>query len=365
MACLIWDKQHSQQQGAFKRYHEYVSIIARSSDGFAAIEGGEGLIEAGAIKKISRANPASAFRFPAGVRFDAPDGKTLSGTFGDSEQVTVIEGVLRAENGVTTEPVTLSAGWTQKNQMASWFSGQETFDTRGQKVAEFFFNSAGKLKSIKERGRITPSTLLPKYGMVSEQTAALADLMGDNVFDTPKPVAMIAQFAEWFAADNDIVCDFFAGSGTTGHAVMAQNAVDGGGRRYILIQLPEPLDPAKAEQKTAAEFCDNLRKPHNIAELTKERLRKAGEKVKADNPDAEVDRGFRVYKLATSNLKLWQPGDDLAADLLDASTNVLQGRSEDAPLDREAVRGWSCRCRARARRGGAGSPRRPSHGGRC
>lgn len=330
LACLIWNKQHSQQQGVFKRYHEYISVIARKEGGVEAITGGEGDIEAGALKKISRANPASDFEFPAGVRFDAKDGTVLSGTFGDSEQVTVVAGRLVAQGGRTAEPVTLSAGWTQRNQMVSWFAGQETIDSRGQKVLEFYLNSAGKLKCRKERGRITPPTLLPEYGMVSAQTEALTMLMGATVFDTPKPVEMLQDFVSWFAKPNDLVLDFFAGSGTTGHAVMAQNAADGGKRRSILVQLPERLDPANPAQKTAADYCDDLGVPRTIAELTKERLRRAGAKVKADKPVENIDTGFRVYKLATSNLKPWQPdSDNLAQSLLDAVDNVLPGRSED------------------------------------
>ena len=329
VACLIWDKQHSQQQGAFKRYHEYISIAARTEEGFQAIEGGDGLIEAGAIKKISKANPASSFTFPAGVRFAAPDGTRLSGTYGQSEKMTVLDGVLEAKGGLTTQPVTISAGWTQKNQMKSWFSGGDTFDTRGQKVREFFFSSTGKLKSIKERGRITPPTLLPKYGMVSEQTAALSTLMGESVFDTPKPLGMISQFIAWFSGGSDIVLDFFAGSGTTAHAVMTQNAADGADRRFIVVQLPEPLDKQRDEQKLGADFCDRLGKPRNIAELTKERLRRAGDKVKADHPKANLDTGFRAYTLATSNLKPWQPGADLKIDLAEAADNLVKGRSED------------------------------------
>lgn len=338
LACLIWNKQHSQQQGIFKRYHEYIAVISRSEGAIEAIAGGEGDIDAGALKKISRANPASEFSFPSGVRFDARDGAMLTGTFGESEQVTVTQGRLIATNGKTVEPVTLSAGWTQRNQMISWFSGNETIDSRGQKIAEFYFNSAGKLKCRKERGRITPSTLLPEYGMVSAQTEALTTLMGAVVFDSPKPVNMVADFVSWFALHDDLIFDFFAGSGTTGHAVMAQNAADGGSRRYILVQLPEPLDPANSSQKTAADFCDTIGKPRTIAELTKERLRRAGAKLRAERPPKEggaaLDTGFRVYKLATSNLKPWNPpidasAGDLAASLLDAVDNIVPGRSED------------------------------------
>lgn len=162
-----------------------------------------------------------------------------------------------------------------------------------------------------------------------EGTRETNSLMASSVFDFPKPTSLVKLLAEQASESDDTILDFFAGSGTTGHAVMAQNATDGGNRRYILVQLPEPLDPAKAEQKTAADFCDTLGKPRTIAELTKERLRRAGEKVKADNPDADIDTGFRVYKLSSSNLKPWAPGDDLAADLLDAAGNILPGRSEE------------------------------------
>lgn len=152
---------------------------------------------------------------------------------------------------------------------------------------------------------------------------------GEAPFDTPKPVKLLRHIMMVCAAADGIILDFFAGSGTTGHAVLAQNGEDGGNRRYVLVQLPEPLDASKKEQKTAADFCDKLGKPRNIAELTKERLRRAGAKVQAEHPEAKLDTGFRVYKLATSNLKPWQPGDDLAADLLDAAINILPGRNED------------------------------------
>lgn len=154
----------------------------------------------------------------------------------------------------------------------------------------------------------------------------------DNLpFDFPKPTSLLRKAITLLSADPEsIIVDFFAGSGTTGHAVIAQNAADGGKRRYILIQLPEMLDPSKKEQQAAADFCDKIGKPRTIAELTKERLRRASSKVKADHPQAEIDAGFRVYKLDSSNLKPWQPNpDDLEASLLDAVSNVIEGRSEE------------------------------------
>jgi adenine-specific DNA-methyltransferase len=101
-------------------------------------------------------------------------------------------------------------------------------------------------------------------------------------------------------------------------------------RRFILVQLPELLDESQSEQRIAARFLKSIKKPTNIAELTKERLRRAGAKIQNERPDAKVDTGFRVYKLATSNLKPWQPdADDLEASILDAVDNVLPGRNEE------------------------------------
>ncbi|MBB5235513.1 type III restriction endonuclease subunit M [Deinococcus budaensis] len=112
---------------------------------------------------------------------------------------------------------------------------------------------------------------------------------------------------------------------------MSQNAADNGNRQFILVQLPEPLDPAKAEQKTAADFCDSLGVPRNIAELTKERLRRAGAKVKAENPMFAGDTGFRVFKLDSSNLTGWDSDAaraDLPGTLLRAEDNIKSGRTD-------------------------------------
>lgn len=160
-------------------------------------------------------------------------------------------------------------------------------------------------------------------------TKRLDTMMARGVFDNPKSETILSRLVELASSTDAIILDFFAGSGTTGHAVMAQNAADSGRRRYILVQLPEPLDPENKDQKTAADFCDTIDRPRNIAELTKERLRRSATKVQADHSGATFDGGFRVYKLAASNLKAWQPGADLEADLLSAADNLVPGRTED------------------------------------
>lgn len=332
LAVLIWNKQHSQQQGVFKRYHEYIVCFARRIDSIGNIEGGEGEIEAGALKKVSKANPASEFKFPAGVRFDASEGFELSGTFGDSEQVDVVAGRFRCEGGKTVEPVVLRAGWTQKNQMESWFAGKETIDTKDQKVLEFYFNGAGKLKCRKKRTKITPPSILPEYGMVSAQTGYLTELMGAGVFQTPKPVRMVEDFIGWFTRPGDLVMDFFAGSGTTGEAAYRQT-ISGRNVRFLLVQLPEELKSSVPDQAISANYCDSIGRPRNIAELTKERLRRAAAKLRAQQPLFDGDTGFRVFKLDHSNIRAWNPTpDDLEASLFDHQDHLLDGRSESDVL---------------------------------
>lgn len=160
-------------------------------------------------------------------------------------------------------------------------------------------------------------------------TRAARDLMGVTVFSHPKSIDLIRKCIQLATSDDDLVLDFFAGSGTTGHAVAAQNAADLSHRRYILVQLPEPLDPDNKDQKTAADFCDDLGKPRNIAELTKERLRRAASKIKSENHLFTGDCGFRLFKLDQSNIRSWTPNpESLEVTLLDNQEHLLQGRTE-------------------------------------
>jgi Adenine specific DNA methylase Mod len=173
-----------------------------------------------------------------------------------------------------------------------------------------------------------------EVGSTRTATAELKALFGDvKVFDTPKPVDLVERMIALSVPQEGIVLDFFAGSGTTGHAVMRSNAADGGHRRFILVQLPEPLDLTGNGQKTAADFCDSLGKPRNIAELTKERLRRAARRIKDENPTYTGDLGFRVFKLDSSNIRAWEPDrDNLDQTLLDSVEHIKADRTESDVL---------------------------------
>lgn len=166
-----------------------------------------------------------------------------------------------------------------------------------------------------------------------EGTKDIASLFSEKVFSFPKPVALLKYFAALVVNGNKsndgVFLDFFAGSGSTAHAVMEQNASDGGSRRFIMVQIPEPISVVNTEQKIAALFCDKHAKTKNIAEITKERLRRAGTKIKKAYPMFFGDVGFRVFKLDKSNVRAWNPSpENLTQSLLDHHEHILDGRTE-------------------------------------
>jgi adenine-specific DNA-methyltransferase len=173
----------------------------------------------------------------------------------------------------------------------------------------------------------------PEYSS-GNGTAELSRLMGSNVFDSPpKPRSLIRDFILVGSGPEAIILDFFAGTGTTGHAVMGLNARDGGRRRFILVQLPQKIDSDNKEQKVAAEFCKSINRPMTIAEITKERLRRASAAIKSDTTSKRTDFGFRSFRLATSNIVAWEPEPtDLEGTLLANAEHLVPGRTEQDVL---------------------------------
>lgn len=161
-------------------------------------------------------------------------------------------------------------------------------------------------------------------------TKRLRELMGGDCFENPKDEMILQKIIEFASPPGSVVLDFFAGSGTTAHAVMAQNAKDGGKRKFILVQLPEQVDPDSEAAKAGFK---------SIADITKERVRRAGKrlveesdgKLKLKGEDA-VDFGFRVLQLNESNIEEWdsEEASKSPKDLLDAlkTTRLKSGRSD-------------------------------------
>ncbi|QAB14608.1 site-specific DNA-methyltransferase [Hydrogenovibrio thermophilus] len=166
-------------------------------------------------------------------------------------------------------------------------------------------------------------TSLMNGPFTQEGTSDIASLFEMPVFGFPKPKSLLKNFFA-FAFNEDykkegIYLDFFSGSATSAHAIMELNTEDKGNRKLISVQIPEPT-PVNSEARKAGYAT--------IAEIGKERIRRAAKKIKEEHPETQADLGFKVFKLDTSNIKKWQPNvDDLDTDLLNAVDNIVDGRT--------------------------------------
>ena len=151
-------------------------------------------------------------------------------------------------------------------------------------------------------------------------TSDLKQLGLNDIFTFPKPVELVKRILTWLNVKEGICLDFFAGSGTTAHAVMDLNKEDNGTRKFILVQLPEPCLPGSAPKNAGF---------NTISDITKERLRRAASKIKEENPDYLGDLGFRVFKLDSSNIRPWDPNPpDIQDALRKHIENLKPDRSE-------------------------------------
>jgi adenine-specific DNA-methyltransferase len=248
IATTIWDLGTGTQAGHFTRAHEYILVYAKTKSQLKNFSGGEGMIDDRAVKKIGVKNPESEFTFPKGTKWEADNGLTLSGEWGGTEKVTLVKGNMKCENGVLIEDVTLKAGWTQKSQMESFFAGEDTYDTKGQKVVEFYFRANGKIYCRKKRSIVNPPTVLRKIATTKTGSSEVKALLGSDRFNFPKPSELIKFIVTVSTDKNSIILDSFAGSGTTAHAVLNLNKQDGGNRKFILIEMEDYANTITAER---------------------------------------------------------------------------------------------------------------------
>nr|WP_278944800.1 site-specific DNA-methyltransferase [Methanobrevibacter smithii] len=221
------------------------------------------------------------------------------------------------------------------------FTGQEYLPPTGRywgfskKRVEEWFNS-GKLVFPKQKNK---NFILKKY--VSElrsnfkpQSSLLSGILtmhgtkeirniffdGQNIFKYPKPSILIIELLNQFSLENSIILDFFSGSATTAHATMQLNSEDNGKRKFIMVQIPELTDEKSEAYKAGYK---------NICEIGKERIRRAGDKILEESTNKDLDIGFKVFKLDSSNLEKWDPDyDNLEQTLLTNKENIKPDRTE-------------------------------------
>jgi len=219
----------------------------------------------------------------------------------------------------TKQPVKVpSRGWmtSDPEKMRAWIADDRVHFGEDE-------NSVPCIKSyLADREFTAPYSVFYQDGRAA--TKRLRELMGTDCFDFPKDEVVLQELVAMMTSGSDLILDFFAGSATMGHSVMAQNSVDGQQRRFILVQLPEPLDPDNEVQAAAAALCDQLGRPRNIAELAKERLLRVGKKLVGEKPLIKGDTGYRVFKLDSSNIRAWDADPDDLTGTLNANIEHLK-----------------------------------------
>jgi adenine specific DNA methylase Mod len=242
------------------------------------------------------------------VKFNLEDGVYQAGTY---HRIKLLE-TIEIKDKVSNKDLSIEGRfkWQQSFLDAEVKKGT-TFIVKSKKFSvrfQRFEDESYKTPTNHIRDKIITPLLDKENGNVdTNETASsqLEELFGSKVFDFSKPVSLIKYLINFLVNDDDIILDFFAGSGTTGHAVMELNK-DGGNRRYIICQIDEPIDPAK--KKEAYDFCVANNLEPVISSITIERLKRAGEKIVKDveneNSKNELfdedkkqvpDIGFKVF----------------------------------------------------------------------
>jgi adenine-specific DNA-methyltransferase len=209
---------------------------------------------------------------------------------------------------------------TPKNK--AWRSSKEVFEKyENENQVWWGVDGSSSMPSIKKflseaRDGMTPINFWAHEfaGNTDVANREIKEVFGETVFDTPKPTLLIRRMIELGTDKNDLILDFFAGSGTTAHAVMLQNFEDGGARQSISVQMPEKIDI------TREAFQSGYR---TISDITKTRIEKVIDKLKSENPDKTTDLACAHFTLAPSNFKVWR-GDANSAEALREQLALFQ-----------------------------------------
>ncbi len=311
VATVIWQKVYSPKNSArhFSEDHDYIVVYAKNAETWTP-------------RLLPRTEEMEA-------RYSNPDADPRGPWKA---------GDLSARNyyGEGTYPITCPSGrqLTGPPPGTYWRVSRTKFDELDKDNRIWWGTDGNNVPAIKrfltevKDGRV-PQTLWT-YQDVGHTQEGKKELIAsvdfpnsDVVFDTPKPTRLMRRILQLATSPDeaDLIVDFFAGTGTTMDAMFAQNAEDGGKRRCILVQLPEPLNGAESVGWTT------------IADVTRARIKAAGQRHKEGSAEFNGDVGFRTFRLDTSNIKAWTPrSDDVAQSLLDHLEHVTAGRSNDDVL---------------------------------
>ncbi|MDR0911763.1 MAG: site-specific DNA-methyltransferase, partial [Methanobrevibacter sp.] len=302
---FIWQKQGNDNKSifssvkTFRNDHEFIVVYAKNDLNLS----------------FERPEEKAVFKNDYGNVDNDSRGNWMSAELGKSDARSLPNGknyyTLTAPNGVQ---------WTRQwhfneKEMKELINDNKVYFGRDG-------NSVPRLKKfISEKTKKIPSSLLVNQGSTKIGQSDFDDFFnGKRHFDYPKPSILIEYFIKLIKNNNFMILDFFSGSATTSQATMKLNSEDNGNRKFIMVQVPETTDEKSETFKTGYK---------TITEIGKERIRRAGDKIKSESNNNELDIGFKVFKLDSSNLNKWNPDyDDVQQTLLDSVDNVISGRTE-------------------------------------
>ena len=268
---LIWKKLYGGKNDSkwFSHYHDYILVYAKIKDNWYP----------NLLPREQKQND----------RYKNPDNDPRGfWTSADFSQ-------FRPTPNCVYEIITPNGTKYTPNDGKRWITTFESYKKLREDGRLWFGESGGNMPRLKRylsevKDGINQSTFLDftEVGHSDEANKELKDLFGGKCFDYPKPVRLLYRLLYLGMDKDSIVLDFFSGSATTAHAVMQFNAEDGGNRKFIMVQLPEPTDENSEAFKAGY---------NNICEIGKERIRRASKKIHEDKPDAVFDDGFKVFKL--------------------------------------------------------------------
>ena len=272
--------------------HEYCLVFAKNINKINLCSDFAYTISRGTVGNVKQTMPI--ITFPKGLKcINIADGTYLKAReIEDSKENIEVITPFIVENSYLKEDVQLKARWRSSNDMRIFFNNgcMPTKAKINGMIEEIYFDGDRLMPYIKK----LINSKIPSIFLDNVRGSTELESIHLNYFSYPKSSFYIKYLLKFFTQNNDIILDFFSGSATTAHAVMQLNAEDGGNRKYIMVQLPAET-PEKSEARKAGYST--------ICEIGKERIRRAGEKIKKDYPNANIDTGFRVFKLDSSNME--------------------------------------------------------------
>ena len=307
IAQLIWERAYSPKNDArfISNSHDYVLMYAKSIENFV-------------IGRLPRSAQANA-------RYKNPDNDPR-GVWKPSDMS------VKTYNAACDYPITCPSGRIVEPPAGRcWSLSANAFAERLHDNRIWFGPDGNSVPCIKrflselKFNGMAPASILfyKEVGHSQEGAQEVAKLMEGAYFDGPKPLRLLRRLLTLANLNKEsLVLDFFSGSATTAHAVMQMNAEDGGHRRFIMVQLPEKTDEKSEAKKAGFD---------TICDIGEERIRRAGEKIKAESPltTKELDTGFRVFRVDDSNMKdVYYSADEVSQDALDGMiSNIKEDRS--------------------------------------